>query len=258
LSDSRKDIRATLKRLRIAADHRARTNEQITKRLLVESANIREPNFHAMSGEDVRFLFDRYDELYFDGLLNLALGATPIGFRVSSRMTRAGGKTSSWRKDKNSLIERFEITISSTLLSQTFCDDQIDRTVRVTGLECHTRLEALLRVMEHELIHLSELLGWESSSCTQDRFQTLAWQIFGHTDHRHALITPRERAASVGVRPGARVRFDFQGEALLGIVNRVTRRATVLVPAEDGDRFSDGNRYRKYYVPVKMLEPIEE
>ena len=39
--------------------------------------------------------------------------------------------------------------------------------------------------------------------------------------------------------------------------NRVTRRATVLVPADDGERFSDGNRYRKYYVPVNMLEPIK-
>ena len=153
-------------------------------------------------------------------------------------------------------LKRFEIAISSTLLSQTFSDDEAERTVRVTGVECRTRLDALMRVMEHELVHLAELLGWDSSSCTQDRFQTIAWQVFGHTDHRHALITPRERAAAVGVRPGAHVRFEFRGKPLQGVVNRVTKRATVLVPANDGEQFSDGNTYRKYYVPVTMLEPI--
>lgn len=257
MSGSHKDIRTTLKRLRVDDDERIRRNQQIAESALVRSPGIRRANFNSLSGADVRFLFDRYDELYFDGLLHLALGTTPIGFRVSSRMTRAGGKTSSWRKDRTSAIERFEIAVSSTLLAQTFADDQPGRTIRVTGLECHTRLDALMRVLEHEVVHLSELLGWNTSSCTQDRFRAIAWQVFGHTDHRHALITPRERAAAAGLHPGTQVRFVFQGNALQGTVNRVTRRATVLVPAEDGERYSDGNRYRKYYVPLKMLEPID-
>jgi hypothetical protein len=37
-------------------------------------------------------------------------------------------------------------------------------------------------------------------------------------------------------------------------VNRVTKRATVLVEDARGVRYSDGRRYAKFYVPVGMLE----
>jgi hypothetical protein len=257
LPTSRKDLRTTLKRSRVAAVERVTRNKKIAERLLQSSSTILTPNFSDVTREDVQRLFNSYDELYFDDMLKRTLGDTPLKFRVSSRMTRAGGKTGSWRKNRNAPIERFEIVISSTLLLQTFNDDQTDRPIHVTGLECHNRLDALMRVMEHELIHLSELLGWDSSSCTQDRFQTFAWQTFGHTDHQHELITPREYAASRGIGSGAWVRFVSEGKSLEGIVNRVTRRATVLVPDASGERFSDGNTYRKYYVPISILVPID-
>ena len=255
---SRKDLRTTLKQSRVAAVERVTRNKRIAERLLQNSSTILTPNFSEITPEDIQRLFNSYDELYFDDVLKRTLGDTPLKFRVSSRMTRAGGKTGSWRKSRNTPIERFEIVISSTLLLQTFNDDQTDRPIHVTGLECHNRLDALMRVMEHELIHLSELLGWDSSSCTQDRFQTFAWQTFGHTDHQHELITPREHAASQGIESGTWVRFVSKGRSLEGIVNRVTRRATVLVPDARGQRFSDGNTYRKYYVPVSILVPIDD
>jgi len=226
------------------------------ERVQAEAPSLKELNFQRLHDGDIQTLFGCYDDLYFDGLLSRATADVPLGFRVSSRMTRAGGKTSSWRKCRNAPIERFEIAISSTLLLQAFEAGQIERAIHVTGIECHNRLEALMRVMEHELVHLSELLGWGDSSCRQDRFQTIAWQTFGHTDHQHALITPRERAATQGVQPGASVVFDFEGRMLTGIVNRVTRRATVLVPDRNGERFSDGNVYRKYYVPLESLRLV--
>jgi len=257
LPASRKELRTTLKRLRLTESERATRNQQIAERLLQTSETIQTPHFADLIDTDVQCLFNCYNELYFDGRLRRALGDIPLEFRVSSRMTRAGGKTGSWRKNRNAPIERLEIAVSSTLLLQTFNDDQTDRTIHVTGLECHNRLDALMRVMEHELIHLSELLGWDASSCTQDRFQTLAWQTFGHTDHQHALVTPSEHAASLGIRVGAWVRFVSEGRSLEGIVNRVTRRATVLVPDAGGERFSDGKAYRKYYVPISILVPID-
>lgn len=254
---SPKTLRSALKRMRVSAEDRQQRNQQIADSLLNSSSDIDSPNFSHFTDADIRCLFHNYDATWFDGLLTRTLDTVPLEFRVSSRMTRAGGKTASWRRTREGAIERFEIVISSTLLQQTFADSQIERTIVVTGLECHHRLDALMRVMEHELIHLAELLGWNASSCSRDRFQTFAWQIFGHTDHRHSLITPRESAAAVGVRPGAHVRFEFQGKQLAGIVNRITRRATVLVPTRDGELFSDGNTYRRYYVPVSSLEPVE-
>ena len=258
LSQSRRDLRTVLKRMRVTDQERCQRNQHIRDHLLQTSATIRTPDFTRLYGNDIRILFEQYDQRYFDGSLRRALDQIPLTFRVSSRMTRAGGKTSSWRRRQTDVIERFEIVVSSTLLFQTFREDAPDRTIRVTGLECHDRLDALMRVMEHEVIHLSELLGWDVSSCSQDRFQTFAWQVFGHTDHRHALMTPREHAASLGVRVGAKVRFEFQGQVLEGIVNRVTRRATVLVPDRNGERFSDGRTYRRYYVPVAMLASVSD
>jgi len=40
-------------------------------------------------------------------------------------------------------------------------------------------------------------------------------------------------------------------------VNRITKRATVLVEDERGMRYSDGKRYAKFYVPVASLELVE-
>jgi hypothetical protein len=52
------------------------------------------------------------------------------------------------------------------------------------------------------------------------------------------------------------VRFRIDGRELEGIVNRVTKRATVLVRDERGTPYSDGWRYAKYYVPVSQLEVV--
>ena len=251
-----KEIRGTLKRLRTDAALRGTRNQQIVGRLLNHSDSVTTENFTDLSDEDIRLLFEAYDELYFEGTLSRATGKVPLEFRVSSRMTRAGGKTSAWRKHRDAPIERLEIVVSSTLLLQTFCEES-EREVTVTGILCRHRTDALLRVMEHELIHLAELLGWNDSSCRCNRFQQFAWQIFGHTDHRHALMTPREHASSLGVFAGATVEFEISGRRLRGIVNRVTRRATVLVLSDGGQLFNDGHRYEKYYVPVGSLSVVD-
>jgi hypothetical protein len=70
------------------------------------------------------------------------------------------------------------------------------------------------------------------------------------------MITRRERAAVSGIRPGARVKFDYEGRPMQGVVNRVTKRATVLVEDPGGIRYSDGKRYAKYYIPISWLELI--
>ena len=42
-----------------------------------------------------------------------------------------------------------------------------------------------------------------------------------------------------------------------GRVNRITRRATVLVPNPAGQKFSDGKRYSRYYVPLERLRRVQ-
>ena len=48
--------------------------------------------------------------------------------------------------------------------------------------------------------------------------------------------------------------FIYEGRPLTGRVNRLTKRATVLVEDAEGERFSDGRRYRRYYVPIVHLQ----
>jgi hypothetical protein len=141
------------------------------------------------------------------------------------------------------------------MLFMTF--NQADRPVEVCGLVCKDRLEALQRIMEHEIIHLAELVTYGRSRCSSQRFKELAANIFGHAGTKHDLVTPREHAAvQHGIRVGSVVSFEFDGRRLAGRVNRVNRRATVLVEDADGQPYSDGKKYQKFYVPLKGLNPV--
>ena len=68
------------------------------------------------------------------------------------------------------------------------------------------------------------------------------------------MITMREVAAAVhSVRVGDRVAFDHAGVERRGVINRITKRATVLIPDPAGELYGDGNRYRRYLVPLDRL-----
>jgi hypothetical protein len=102
------------------------------------------------------------------------------------------------------------------------------------------------------------MLLWDVSSCARSRFQGITRNFFGHTEYKHQLITPRERASvKFGIRPGIMVRFRFDGVEYTGLVNRISKRATVLVEDAQGERYTNGKRYMKYYIPVQSLETVE-
>ena len=164
-------------------------------------------------------------------------------------MTRAE-KTARFRQSNEDIS--YEISIAIDTLFEGF--GEADRRVTVCGLDCGNRLEALQRIFEHEVVHLIEYLCWETSNCTAHRFQEIAARFFGHRAHTHELITRRERAADLGIRVGSRVTFTFEGQLLSGRVNRITKRATVLVEDSEGARYSDGRHYKSYYVPLAHLE----
>ena len=130
--------------------------------------------------------------------------------------------------------------------------------ITASGIVCRDRLDALQRVMEHEIVHLVEMLLWDESSCSRSRFHSITRRFFGHTENKHKLITPREKAqVRFGIEPGMKVRFRHDGIEHRGIVNRVNKRATVLVEDRRGVPYSDGKRYAKFYVPVQLLEAAE-
>jgi len=215
---------------------------------------LRQARFSEIDAQEMRSVFASYDRLFFAGGLGEALRQTSaeLDFRFSTRMTRAAGRT---RFHYGARPVRFDITLSAHLLANSFAD--VERSIVVNGVACDDRVDAFLRVFEHELIHLLEYLEWGSSSCRRRRFQQLARSHFGHTEFGHRLVTQRERAQQIyGLGMGDRVVFEAEGARYVGIINRITRRATVLVKDRRGRRYSDGRRYRKFYVPLPELRRL--
>lgn len=230
--------------------------KEITKKIyrviLKESQNLGQGNFNQIGTVDLIRLFELYDQYFFNGFFYDNCKDT-LSFRLSSRMTKTGGKVT---HHKNS--NTYTISLSTVLLFQTFED--VQKTIRVNGLVCYDRLEAAMRILEHEIIHLMELVVQGSSSCSNNKFRHKARNIFGHTETTHQLITQEVRAlAKYKLKIGDKVLFDIEGEAQRGIIYRITKRATVMVKNSAGNfRDSLGNRYIKYYIPLQFLKPIKD
>jgi hypothetical protein len=238
-------------------DERSR---RIYGEMLGQSPHIRTANFTRLGSDDLEGLFAAYDREFFRGRLGEMLhedGAHPMSFRLSRRLVSAAGQTMRLvrpirRAGRPATRVEYEITVSTTLLFNTF--QNVDRKVTVGGLECRDRLEALQRIFEHELLHLAEFLGWGRSNCRAANFHALSRRIFAHEAVYHDLVTPREEAGvAYGIVAGDLVSFEHEGVRRVGRVNRITRRATVLVEAPNGRPYSDGKRYLTFYVPLPML-----
>jgi hypothetical protein len=105
--------------------------QRIQRDLLAHSNYLREPDFKVIHARDLEFLFGAYDEQFFAGLCRGALDGKRLDFRLSRRMTRAGGKTSRYTTRVGEVT--YEISIASTILFDGF--GGTDRLVTVCGIE---------------------------------------------------------------------------------------------------------------------------
>lgn len=250
------ELKEVLEAHRLPAEEIQLRARKIYTEMLTRSRHLRVGNFTAIDTDDLRRGFELYDQAFFAGSLMRQLDATPLAFRLSKRMTKAAGKVTRRQMSNRGESRAYEITVSTTLLFQTFRGE--NRPILLSGIHCRDRLEALQRVLEHEIVHLAEWLTWDDTSCSASRFQSIAGHLFGHTEHRHQLITPYEHAQiQYGIRPGDRVTFQFEERSYTGIVNRITRRATILVEDPRGESYTDGKRYRKFYVPLSLLRKAQ-
>ncbi|MGC6462135.1 MAG: hypothetical protein ACON32_10090 [Pirellulaceae bacterium] len=240
-------------------DHVEHEQTAIHRAIVNDSSLVDQPNFTRISTRTLHELFREYDQRFFLGqtmhLVHQRSGS--LNFRLSKRMTKTGGKTTRidyGHTSASGRVRSYEITLSSHLLFQGFKTP--DAKERVSGVVCHDRLEATQRIFEHEMLHLMEMLLWVHSSCAETRFKSIARRMFGHTESTHQLPTRGEFAKRrYGLTAGQRVEFQHEGERLTGFVNRIGQRATVLVRHPGGELYSDGHRYRKFYVPLGQLAP---
>ncbi|MDP8238287.1 MAG: hypothetical protein P9X24_04275 [Candidatus Hatepunaea meridiana] len=236
-----------LTNLRYSHSEISKKTKTIYKQILAEAKHFNGANFQAISASDLRRLFEMYDYHFFNRYFCNHL-KNRISFRLSQRMTRSGGMTSFHKTTGD-----YSIVLSTTLIFQTFRD--IKREVVVNGLVCRNRLEATMRIIEHEIIHLLERVLYGDSNCSRLRFGAMANDIFGHTGVTHQLVTQDERAyTKYNIRVGDNVTFDFTGKTHRGFVNRITKRATVMVPDPKGQYIDKkGNKYLKFLIPIGNL-----
>lgn len=231
---------------------------EIAARVMDASAELRQPDFTAIRRNDLYELLRGYDEFFFGNRLqrDVESGASRLQFRLSSRMTSTGGLTSFHQQSvAGRSVACFEIAISSTLLFGTDFSDQL---IRVAGVIVHDRLDALQRIFEHELIHLAEMRLWGDSSCTRSRFRGAVRNLFGHMESNHQLISPADKARrELSLSVGDRVAFAYRGQSLQGTINRINRRATILVEQAGGELYEDGRRYTRFYMPLSDLVPAK-
>ena len=251
----RAKLLAIVKQRRFSTQQRATRQTDVYRHVLQNSQRISTGNFSSLAPADLGMLFHAIDENFFDGCLATACEkstARPLTFRLSTRMTSSGGMTTMQYSGKPRPAAEFEIAIATTPLFQTF---QVDSSAMVGGLVCSDRLEALQRIMEHEIVHLVELLLWKDSSCSAKPFKEMVNRFFGHMESNHELLTPHDIAREKwGISVGDKVRFTKGAQVMEGYVNRISKRATVLVRSRLGHRYSDGRRYQKFYVPLARLE----
>ena len=244
---------------RVSPKQRARFATLVSEHLVANSSHISSPNFSQISDGDLGTLFQLIDELYLEGWLTRAyeiVAANPLAFRLSTRMTRSGGTTTMFRSGGRNPKLEFEIAIATTPLFETFSSKSNGDNLPcvVGGVQCHNRVEALQRIMEHEMIHLTEMLLTGDSNCSAHPFKGIVRRLFGHTESNHQLLTPSDIARrQLGIRAGDQVVFSHRGKQVQGTVNRITKRATVLVPDPSGTTYSDGKKYATFYVPLRRL-----
>ena len=247
------DLKQFVEKARFGIGDNSKKSKRVIAKLLAASTTIDRLNFDSVAARDLEILFSSIDQEFFGGKVaqQLAVNNLPLSFRVSKRMTNSGGITTTRFDNRTGKPKEFEIAISSTLLFESFKDE---KPIVVTGLLCGDRTQALKRIMEHELIHLLEMLLWSESSCARARFQNIAFRLFRHRQSTHQLITPSDTAEShYNISAGDWVHFSLDDKTVFGFVNRITKRATILVPSKNGTPYSDGKKYLKYYVPVNRL-----
>ncbi len=241
----------------LSRSERQQRQQVVYQHLLRNSDSIASPNFKTISAADLGLLFHTIDENFFDGRVANACESKsyrPLSFRLSTRMTSAGGMTTMHRTTGYRPRFEFQIAIATTPLFETF---KLDATGIVGGLVCRNRLEALQRIMEHEMVHLIEMLIWGDSNCAAKPFREIVGKFFGHSESNHQLLTPQDVARrKLGISVGDQVVFAHDGQSQVGFVNRISKRATVLVESSQGTRYNDGKHYRKFYVPLNRLKRL--
>lgn len=228
----------------------------IKNKLFEKSANIKQVDFTQISNSDLYLLYNLYDEIFLNSWFAENFKGK-ITFKLSKQLTRAAGNTTTKKHIEKIKPEEVEFQIKISL-NHLFNFDKIDRDKYVGGIQANSKLHSLMLVLEHEICHVIEFLICKKSSCKKEPFKKLIFNLFGQSESTHKLVTSREASfAEYGLVIGNKVTFEFQGKQIIGIINNINKRATVMSQNNKGNYIDrNGQHYIKYYIPLNCLTKI--
>jgi hypothetical protein len=166
-------------------------------------------DLQGMTKDDLRALFNLYDDIFFENSFNAYFGRSGSDFSTffAPKLTKTAGMCT-----KQGCV--YTIQISSQIMSGLFTS--VGKNVHAAnGLICRTRLSCLQLVLEHEMIHLLQYIWRECSSTASHgpEYRTLVKNIFGHTETTHDLLNAltEEQAQNYSTRHETR-KADRQTE----------------------------------------------
>ncbi|GCD12865.1 SprT-like domain-containing protein [Clostridium tagluense] len=246
-------IGQNIKDLKYSEQEIVKKRNAIRNKFMLKSENVSTGNIKCMSNQDIKILFDLYDEEFFKSYFRDNFKES-ITFSLSTRMTTAAGKTMYSRKIK--LLEEIEKTYEIRMGIKFFFQYyKVERDKIVSGINTKDSLEAFQIVFEHELCHLIEFHLYSESSCKKRRFKTMVNDIFAHTEVHHQLPSQKEIISlDYGFKIGQNVCFARENKKYSGFIYKINKRATVMVKDKKGTyKDGEGNTYSKWYVNFEQL-----
>jgi hypothetical protein len=153
-----------------------------------------DPNFDNLNDRIVTVVFDAVDDVYFGGKLRNYISLKgdglicTVGYDIKDAVATTevffhnGNTTKRWYTvSMNSRFNELDITNTDKLYSN--------------GITCKTKLDCLINVLCHEVIHIIQFLycgyeGTEHHGGHDDYFLTLAKNMFGYNDYYHYFWDP--------------------------------------------------------------------
>ena len=230
----------------------------VTNALLQESKNIKSSKIEQINELDLQLLYEYYDKIFFNNWFKDNFKGI-ILYNFSKKMTKNAGITKCPKNISQIKSDTVRITICIGI-DFFFNYYQIEGSNTVCRIKVNNSLEALQITLEHELLHALEFLIHHSSDCSGNRFKDTAKKLFGHTQSHLLLPTNRMIAEkNFGILVGDNVGFMFKKKQFTGFVCSIAKRATIMVPSQDGNFIdTNGNRFMKYMVPIQCLEKPEK
>jgi hypothetical protein len=221
-------------------------------RCLREGANLNGNDVFVFTDEQLHNLVINYDRQFFAGALRKAVASGTLRVGFSNRLRRTAGKTRRLSKTRNA-VQAYEISINKQLLMDQSPTQA--RPAKVGGLLCADADEVLMRILEHEMVHLAEYIAWGVSDCDAFQFQSIVMRFFGHTTKSHELLGSSTRTIlAADYRVGQYVTFSLAGAAVEGKIVAITENLIIEVPTRGAQR-SEHTVYR-YSVPPALVTPI--